>query len=221
VAVDRLRAFIRRLFGAAASTPAVPPHTPARLVVGLGNPGPQYADTRHNAGFLVVERLADRQGAAWSEDAELEARVAQIELGGEACLLLQPQTFMNASGRSVEIALERWPELDPASDLLIVYDELDLPPGRIRLRPSGGGGGHNGIGDVLTVLATKAVPRLRFGVGRPVESGRAVIDYVLAPFGEDELGDVIEPAIERAADAVEMACTDGVTSAMGRFNASK
>ena len=127
---------------------------------------------------------------------------------------------MNASGRSVERALDRWPGLVLERDLLVVYDDLDLPPGRIRLRPSGGGGGHNGIGDVLEVLDTKQVPRLRFGVGRPgPSSGQTVIEYVLAPFEEAEWGERIEAAIDRAADAVEAVCSEGIRAAMERFNA--
>ena len=214
----RLRALFGKLFGGSAPTPVEARPEPARLIVGLGNPGPQYARTRHNAGFLVLECLAARQGAVWSEDAALEARVAWVSLGGAPALLLEPQTFMNRSGRSVEAALERWPALDPATALVVVYDDLDLPTGRIRLRPSGGAGGHRGMGDIQTVLATKAVPRLRFGVGHPGASGQAVVDYVLAPFPDDEEA-LLEEAIERAADAVEQIAERDFSAAMGQFNA--
>jgi len=191
---------------------------PTALIVGLGNPGPEYEGTRHNIGFDVVERLCARANASFRTDAELEACVASAEIEGRPVLLVKPQTFMNRSGRTVEAALDRFNALDPESDVLVIFDDMDLPTGRIRLRPSGGGGGHRGIGDILTVLDTKAVPRLRFGVGHPGKDGPSVIDWVLAPFPEEE-AETLEIAIERAADAVEAVLSEGITAAMGRFNA--
>jgi PTH1 family peptidyl-tRNA hydrolase len=191
---------------------------PSRLIVGLGNPGAEYASTRHNVGFCVVEELARRGGGEWSSDSALEARVAFVELAGQRCLLVEPQTFMNHSGRTVAAACARWPGLDPTTDVFVIYDDLDLPTGRIRLRPSGGGGGHRGMGDILTELETKAVPRLRFGVGHPGSEG-SVVDWVLAPFGEGEQSD-LDAAFRRAADAVEVALRDGLAVAMGQFNRS-
>ena len=223
---DFVRGLLRTFSGsrASGSEPAVDrdeAHVaarPARLIVGLGNPGPEYARTRHNVGFLVLERLAKRQAVAWSDDAALEARVARVTLGGVPALLLAPQTYMNRSGRSVEAALERWSALDPSRDLVVIYDDLDLPTGRIRLRPSGGAGGHRGMGDIQTVLETRGIPRLRFGVGHPGQGGQAVVDYVLSPFPEEEEA-LLDEAIERAADAVEGIAADGFEAAMGRFNA--
>ena len=191
---------------------------PARLIVGLGNPGDQYAGTRHNIGFRVVERLADRAGVSWQFDPGLDARVARTEIAGLDCLLLAPQTFMNRSGTSVFAACTRWPGLDPTSDLLVVYDDLDLPTGRIRLRPSGGAGGHRGIGDILERLDVRAVPRLRFGVGHPGTRDE-VLDWVLSPFPAEE-ETVVAGSVEHAADALEMALGEGLTVAMGQFNAS-
>ena len=191
---------------------------PARLIVGLGNPGDEYAETRHNIGFRVVERLADRSGGVWRLDAGLDARIARAEIAGLECVLLAPQTFMNRSGASVAAALARWPGLDPARDLLVVYDDLDLPTGRIRLRPSGGAGGHRGIGDILDQLETKAVPRLRFGVGHP-GSRDAVLGWVLSPFPESEESAVAD-GVDRAADAIELAICEGLAAAMGQFNRS-
>ncbi|MEM9176206.1 MAG: aminoacyl-tRNA hydrolase [Myxococcota bacterium] len=188
------------------------------MIVGLGNPGDHYVRTRHNAGFLVLERLAARHGAIFSADAALEARTAPLSLGGTPALLVAPQTFMNRSGRSVEAALERWPALDPEQDLVVVYDDLDLPTGRIRLRPAGGAGGHRGMRDIQAVLETRAIPRLRFGVGHPGERGQAVVDYVLAPFSEAE-EDALAEALERSADAIEAIAEQGFATAMGRFNA--
>jgi PTH1 family peptidyl-tRNA hydrolase len=124
---------------------------------------------------------------------------------------------MNRSGTALVAALERWPELDPSTDLLIVYDDLDLPTGRLRLRPSGGGGGHRGIGDILLELDTKQIPRLRFGVGHP-GSADAVIGWVLERFGSEEESSVLPDALARAADAIEMTIREGVTPAMGQFN---
>ncbi len=213
--MGRIRDLWARLAGRATREPVVPPR---RLIVGLGNPGAKYESTRHNVGFRVVERLAERAGGEWRVDASLEARFAVVELVGEPCWLLEPQTFMNRSGRSVAAACERWPGLDPSTDVFVIYDDLDLPTGRIRLRPSGGGGGHRGIGDILSELDTRALPRLRFGVGHPGASN-AVIDWVLAPFSGDEESE-LPAAVDRAADAIEAALRDGIPAAMGQFNGS-
>lgn len=191
---------------------------PTRLVVGLGNPGPKYEATRHNVGFRVVETLANRFGGEWRADRSLDARVARVDIEGEHCVLFQPQTFMNRSGAALLSALEHWPELDPKTDLLVVYDDMDLPTGRIRLRPNGGGGGHRGIGDILAALGTKEIPRLRFGVGHPGSSSE-VIDWVLDCFSPMEESTVLPDALGRAADAIEMAIREGITPAMGQFNA--
>ena len=165
-----------------------------------------------------VRALADVQRS--DLPIELQARTCAIEIAGQAILLMQPQTFMNRSGESVEIALERWPELVPETDLLVVYDDMDLPTGRIRLRPSGGGGGHRGIGDILERLDTKAVPRLRFGIGHPGDAA-GVLDWVLQPFAQEEERDDLPESLEWAADAVEAVAAEGVTPAMGRFNAKR
>jgi len=198
---------------------AVPGRVPERLIVGLGNPGDVYRDTRHNVGFRIVARLGERHAGSWRADRELDARVCGVEIAGRTCLLLQPQTFMNRSGASVAAACARWPSLDPAQQLLVVYDDLDLPPGRIRLRPGGGAGGHRGIADILAELETRDVPRLRFGVGHPGASA-AVKDWVLSPFAEELEAQQLPDSIERAADAVEAAIRDGVRVAMGQFNAA-
>ena len=191
---------------------------PDALIVGLGNPGPQYSATRHNVGFWIVERLAERAGEVWRDEPDLEALVACIELGGQQCLLMKPQTFMNRSGATVQAACERWPELDPTTALIVLYDDMDLPTGRIRLRPKGGNGGHNGIGDILNALETKAISRLRFGVGHPGAEGPPVIDWVLSAFSEEE-AEVLEVAVDRAADAIGVALESGLVAAMGQFNA--
>ena len=191
----------------------------SKLIVGLGNPGSKYAGSRHNVGFRVVECLAERNAGVWQPERNLQAMASVVELGGRSVALLAPQTFMNRSGDCVVAALDRWPNLDPAADLIVVYDDLDLPTGRIRLRPSGGGGGHNGIGHILERLGSQAVPRLRFGIGRP-DPSQAVIDWVLGAFTLEE-EQALPAAIEWAAEALEVAARDGVVSAMGRYNASR
>jgi PTH1 family peptidyl-tRNA hydrolase len=192
---------------------------PDRLVVGLGNPGARYAATRHNVGFRVVERLAARHGAVFEASEALSGRVARRVVGGLDCALLEPTTFMNRSGDSVAAALACWPGLVPERDLLVVYDDLDLPLGRLRLRPGGSAGGHRGIADIARALATNAIPRLRFGIGHP-GSAAAVVDWVLEPFSAEEETERLPAAIDRAADAVVCVLADGLATAMDRFNAA-
>ena len=188
-------------------------------MVGLGNPGPEYARTRHNVGFRVLDLLAARSGTAFESDAGLRARVALARVAETPCVLLEPETFMNRSGESVQAALARWPSLAPERDLLVVYDDLDLPPGRLRLRPGGSAGGHRGMADIARVVGSEATPRLRFGIGHPGASA-AVIDWVLEPFAEAEEAELLPVALARAADAVESVIGEGLVAAMGRFNAS-
>ena len=209
-----LRKLRDRLLGAPRQALA----TPSKLIVGLGNPGSKYLGSRHNIGFRVVECLAERNAGVWQPARDLQAMVSVVELGGESVVLLAPQTFMNRSGDSVVAALDRWPGLDPAADLIVIYDDLDLPTGRIRLRPTGGGGGHNGIGHILECLGSKAIPRLRFGIGHPAGS-QPVIDWVLGDFTLEEQ-QALPPALERAAQALEAATREGVVAAMGRYNAA-
>lgn len=170
-------------------------------------------------GFRVVEALATRAGSVLEADAVLEARVATLDVGGRSGILLEPTTFMNRSGRAVLAALARWPALRPERDLLVVYDDLDLPPGRLRLRPGGRAGGHRGMADLVRVLGTESIPRLRFGIGHP---GRAdgVVDWVLEPFPPEDEAGWLSASVERAADAVLAVLRDGFVPAMGRFNAA-
>ena len=187
-----------------------------KLVVGLGNPGPEYAATRHNAGLRVVERLAERHAIALAAERRLAARLGRGVVRGVRVALLAPLTFMNASGRSVAAALEALDPLDPAQDLLVVYDDLDLPFGRLRIRASGGAGGHRGLADVQQRLGRSDFARLRFGIGRP-PVGLDPIDYVLAPFDAAEAAALPE-RLAAAADAVEVVLAEGVGRAMNQFN---
>jgi PTH1 family peptidyl-tRNA hydrolase len=191
-----------------------------KLVVGLGNPGPRYARTRHNAGVRVAERLRARWRLP-APDPRFDGRFARgrVEaLGGLDVGVLEPETWMNESGRSVADALRRLPVESPAADLLVVLDDADLPFGRLRLRGSGSDGGHNGLADVLERLGTRDVPRLRFGIGRPAVAMDTAA-YVLGSFSPEE--EAALPAhLDRAADAVECFLRDGLATAMNRFNAA-
>lgn len=185
-----------------------------KLLVGLGNPGPEYADTRHNVGVRVLERFAadhhlpfdERRHASRFGRGRLDAA---LEVG-----LLAPLTFMNRSGEAVGEAVEAL-GLAPEA-LLVVFDDVDLPFGRLRLRPSGGAGGHRGLADVLARLGTHDVPRLRFGVGRPPDDGDTK-DHVLAGFSADER-ERLPDLLGRASEAAAVALREGVLSAMNRFN---
>ena len=185
-------------------------------MVGLGNPGPRYAATRHNVGFRVLGAFARRHGARLEVTRPVGRLGVAIVAGGRTGLL-EPATFMNASGRAVAAVLARHPELDAGRDLVVVYDDLDLPPGRIRLRPRGGAGGHRGLASVIDEIGSGDFARLRFGVGRPPIE-RAASDYVLEPFDPGER-DWVEQRIVVAADALTALLETGIGPAMDRFNA--
>jgi PTH1 family peptidyl-tRNA hydrolase len=183
------------------------------LVVGLGNPGPEYARTRHNVGFAVVERLAVESGARFSAS-RFEAEAAAVELAGIPIMLLKPQTFMNRSGLAVAAWLEALGL--PASQLIVVHDDLDLPLGRLRVVGSAGPGGQRGVTSIQEALGTQAFPRVRVGIGRPRE-GEEAIERVLEEFAPDEF-QVAEEMVERAASAVQTLLASGLATAMDRYN---
>ena len=190
-----------------------------KLVVGLGNPGPRYADTRHNVGVRVLERFASDHGLAL--DAHRSASrfgSGSIANGGERLdvALLAPETFMNRSGEAVAQAAAALELADVAADLLIVFDDVDLPFGRLRLRPSGGAGGHRGLADVIERLARRDFARLRFGVGRPAPE-QDTRRHVLEEFSPAEQ-QALPDHIARAARAIEAALCVGVYAAMNEFN---
>ena len=165
-----------------------------RLVVGLGNPGPEYRDTRHNAGFWFCERLAQRLGVDLARESRFHGVVGHDRTGG--VWLLLPQTYMNRSGQAVG-ALARFYRILPA-EILVVHDELDLPPGQLRLKFGGGLGGHNGLKDITAHLGTQDYWRLRIGIGHPGDRNE-VVNYVLKPPRQEE-GSEIDAAIDRALD---------------------
>jgi PTH1 family peptidyl-tRNA hydrolase len=182
-----------------------------KLVVGLGNPGRKYAGTRHNVGFEIVDVVADRHGLTW-ESAPADAVIAKWRSAG--ALLVKPLTFMNLSGHAVGELL-RYFKIE-LQDLLVVVDEVQLELGRLRARPNGSAGGHNGLKSLIAQLGTEEFARLRFGVGRG-DSRRDLADHVLATFESDERKIVAE-AISRAADAVETFVAEGIAAVMNKYN---
>lgn len=181
------------------------------VVVGLGNPGRKYAETRHNMGFLVVDELARRIGAPTSKR-RMQAEITEGRLGDDRLVLAMPQTYMNDSGRAVR-EIVRWYKV-PLEDMLVVVDDLDLPFGQIRLRARGSAGGHNGLKSIFQQLGTQEVPRLRVGIGR---GGNHAVAHVLSRFSPEER-EALPAIIDRAADAVELWATRGIVEAMNAVN---
>ena len=181
---------------------------PFRLIVGLGNPGGEYAETRHNVGFMVLDRLAARAGASFKAEKKWQAVVANVPTGW----LCKPQTYMNLSGESVS-ALGHFYKIEP-SQVLVVFDDMALPLGRLRLREKGSHGGHNGLRSVIAHLGTDVIPRLRIGIGGP--AGEAT-GHVLGRFSPAEKP-LLEDALTRAVEAVEFTQSHGFPAAMNRYN---
>ena len=186
-----------------------------KLVVGLGNPGPRYADTRHNVGARVVERFGVDHHLP-CEETRFSGRFGMGRMGPLDVALLLPSTTMNRSGEAVCAALGQLPVTEPSRDLLLVYDELDLPVGRLRVRPTGGAGGHRGMADVIRCIERRDFPRMRFGIGRPPEDVDPV-EYVLAPFPTTDR-EFVEERVAAGAQAIEVVLLEGVVAAMNRFN---
>ncbi|MEO7300924.1 MAG: aminoacyl-tRNA hydrolase [Verrucomicrobiota bacterium] len=184
------------------------------LIVGLGNPGREYARTRHNAGFLVVEKLAENWKADWTAEKKFSSRLAKIERGGNKFVLCEPQTFMNASGTAVK-SLSEYFHLRP-ENILLAVDDADLPFGEIRLRGSGSSGGHHGLESVAQHLGTSDFPRLRIGIGRK-DSVRQITNYVLGKFAKEET-ELLEKILARAAEQIECWASAGIARAMNQFN---
>lgn len=184
------------------------------LIVGLGNPGAEYARTRHNAGFLLVEKLAGRWRMEWTVERKFQARVARGEGCGQRVLLCQPQTFMNLSGEAVG-EISGFYRLPP-DRMVIVVDDADLPLGEIRLRPGGSSGGHHGLESIEQHLGSREFARLRIGIGRQ-DGARQITGHVLGKFDATESG-ILEKVLERAADQVECWLDAGLQKAMSRFN---
>lgn len=185
-----------------------------KLIVGLGNPGRSYARNRHNVGFQCVDYIAQ---ANRLEINRQQARAAIVfgEIAGEKVILAKPQTFMNLVGESVG-PLMRWYRLH-FSDLIVIYDDMDLPFGRVRIREKGSAGGHKGVQSIIANLGTQEFPRIRVGIDRPPGEGEHVISYVLSDFSREEQK-VVDEVKEKVAEAVEVILTQGIAAAMNRFN---
>jgi len=192
----------------------VPHMEPWHLIAGLGNPGEEYAKTRHNAGFSLAGKLAARWKADWKNERKFNARVARAKRNGIRVLLCQPRTFMNASGEAVKAVMSFYRL--PPEHLLVAVDDADLPLGEIRLRAGGSSGGHHGLESVEQHLGTRAFARLRLGIGRK-DGAREITDYVLDRFDAAEAA-LMEKVLCRAADQAECWLDDGIEMAMNRFN---
>ena len=186
-----------------------------KLLVGLGNPGPQYTNTRHNAGFMVVDRVVHAAGGA-TPKSRFAALTFDVEIAGEKCVVMKPLTFMNRSGQAVGEAL-RFYKLSPASDLLVIVDDLYLPTGSVRVRASGGAGGHNGLANIQQLLGTEEYPRLRVGVGLQPSGGKPALmdqaDFVLGKFTPDE-STLLEASVQKAAESARVFVAKGIQAAM-------
>ena len=189
--------------------------TPVRYLVGLGNPGPRYEATRHNAGFWFVDELARRSGAVFRSEAKFYGETCRITLGGRDCLLLKPSTFMNRSGQSVS-ALAKFYKADP-NEILVVHDELDMEPGVARLKMGGGHGGHHGLRDIGSALNSKEFLRLRVGIGHPGHRD-AVVDYVLARPSRADRERIVE-ALARAERVMPEVLAGNLQKAMNLLHA--
>ncbi|MFD1021146.1 aminoacyl-tRNA hydrolase [Thalassobacillus hwangdonensis] len=186
-----------------------------KCIVGLGNPGKKYEKTRHNVGFMVIDELADANN--WNVTQEKFKSLYTVEhVQGEKVLLVKPQTYMNLSGEAIR-AFADYYDID-LEDILVIYDDLDLPPGKIRLRQKGGHGGHNGIRNTIDQFGSKDFKRLRVGIGRP-QGRMAVVDYVLGTFNEEEKPDV-EDSIQQAVKACEAWMDQPFLEVMNVYNQS-
>ena len=185
------------------------------IIVGLGNPEQKYAGTRHNIGFSAVTVLADENRIS-IDTKKHKALIGKGSIGGQKVLLAEPQTYMNLSGESVRELVDYY-KIDPEEELIIIYDDINLPPGKLRIRPKGSAGGHNGIKNIIAHLGSDKFPRIRIGVGEKPK-GWDLVDYVLGRFPAEE-EPMIREALQKTAKACEVIMNDGVDAAMNQFNA--
>ncbi len=184
------------------------------LIVGLGNPGGEYAHTRHNAGFLLADRLADRWRASWNYEKKFNARLARAERDERRVMLCEPQTYMNSSGEAVAAVLGFY--RIPVKGLVVAVDDADLPLGQIRLRPGGSSGGHHGLESIEQHLGTREYARLRIGIGRQ-DGAREITGFVLGRFNSTEM-ELMDKVLNVAADQVQTWLAAGIQTAMSQFN---
>ena len=188
-----------------------------RLIVGLGNPGPEHARTRHNAGFWFIDALAEQAGARFGLDSKLFGEIAKVDIAGRDVWLLRPATFMNLSGKSITAALRYW-KIEP-EEMLVAHDELDMPPGVARLKFDGGHGGQNGLRDTMRLLGHGKFHRLRVGIGHPGHKDR-VTGWVLGRPGKDDAV-LIDRAIDDALAVMPLVAAGDVNEAMKRLHTAK
>ncbi|MGC1306950.1 MAG: aminoacyl-tRNA hydrolase [Phormidesmis sp.] len=190
-----------------------------RLIVGLGNPGAKYERTRHNIGFEVIDALANSYpGLSLSENKRFQGIAGEFRSEGDRTLLLKPTTYMNKSGQSVRAVLD-WYKLAPTA-VLVIYDDMDLPTGKLRLRLSGGAGGHNGMKSIISHLGTQEFPRLRLGIGstdKGEQRDQAVVSHVLGRFAPEDRK-IVDAVIPMAVDAIDLSLRKGVERSMNLYN---
>ena len=184
------------------------------MIAGLGNPGKEYETTRHNAGFMVIDALADKLGADVSEKKH-KALCGKAVIGGQKCILLKPQTYMNSSGESLRAAADYY-KIAP-EDIIVIYDDISLAPGQLRVRAKGSAGGHNGMKSIIYQLGSEDFPRIKIGVGSPENPDYDLADYVLGKFTKTEVKELVQMAINTA-DAVGEIIKTGIEKAMSSFN---
>jgi len=183
------------------------------MVVGLGNPGDEYRTSRHNAGFMVADRLIRKHGLKRPRR-RYEGRWVEGEIAGRQAAVLMPQTYMNSSGDAVSLAAKR--KHIPTDCIVVVHDDVDFPFGVVRAKQGGGHGGHNGLKSIVSRLGSDGFSRVRVGIGRPDSQDSETRDWVLTPF--DVSGDELDSALDRAVECVELIITDGIEAAMGEYN---
>ena len=184
------------------------------LIVGLGNPGQKYEHTRHNMGFLTVDLLAEQLNVKLNK-VKFKSAYNIVRFGGQKCLVMKPQTYMNLSGEAVREAVQFYKI--PADHVLVIYDDVSLPVGKLRVRPTGSAGGHNGIKNIIAHLGTQEFPRIKIGTGAPSGGGAEMIDWVIGkPQGEE--AKVLRATLDRAAGAALCLMEEGADAAMNRFN---
>lgn len=193
---------------------ATPSGAPEYLIAGLGNPGPKYEYTRHNAGFLCIDLLAQQLGVK-IDRIKFKSIVADTTIDGRRCLLMKPQTFMNNSGEAVRDAANFYKI--PPEHVIILFDDISLPPGKLRIRRKGSDGGHNGIKSIIYLLNSDQFPRVKLGVGSKPHPDYDLADWVLSPFQKDELPRMKE-AMEKACEAVRLIVQDDMDHAMNLYN---
>ena len=188
------------------------------LIVGLGNPGQKYEHTRHNMGFLTVDLLAEQLNVKLNK-VKFKSAYNIVRFGGQKCLVMKPQTYMNLSGESIRSLVEYY-KIDPEEELLVIYDDISLEPGMLRLRTKGSAGGHNGMKSIIKHLGGDTFPRIRVGIGGEKHPGQDLADYVLGHFKDDEK-ELLSDALDKAEKAAELFAQDEFSEAMNKYSVGK